>query len=98
MHRCLGRRVFEDGHEVIPAMGLRKKEQETTCCSSGGLCEQGTEIGNTYGPGRGTRPLKAKILRRQPQFFLRCRSASKSMFPEFLCQIFWGFIDSKNVF
>ena len=88
MHRCLGRRVFEDGHEVIPAMGLRKKEQETTCCSSGGLCEQGTEIGNTYGPGRGTRPLKAKILRRQPQKTnLRCRSASESVFAGILEQI-----------
>jgi len=31
-------------------------------------------------------------------FFLKCRSASESVFPGILDQIFRGFIDSKNVF
>jgi len=45
------------------------------------FAKQGTETETTYGPGRPVRPPEAKILRRQPQFsFLRCRSASESVF------------------
>jgi len=62
---------FNDGFSL-------KQEQGTTCSSSGGLCEQGTETGYTCGPGQPARPPEAKILRRQPQFFLRCRSGTAS--------------------
>ena len=48
---------------------------------------------NTYGPSRPARAPEAKILRRQPQIFLRCRSASESVFAGILDQIFQGFID-----
>jgi len=41
---------------------------------------------------RGRRRLKSAI------FFLRCRSASESVFPGNLDQIFRGCIDLKNVF
>ena len=50
--------------------------------------EQGTLIG-LVGP-RGRRRLKL------PQFFLRCRSASESVFPGILDQIFRGFIDLQK--
>ena len=67
----------------------------TTFPLSGVLWEQGTGTGNTYGPGRPARLPGAKMT---PEFFLRCRSASESVFPGILDQIFRGFIDSNNVF
>ena len=67
----------------------------TTFPLSGVLWEQGTGTGNTYGPGRPARLPGAKMT---PEFFLRCRSASESVFPGILDQIFQGFVDLKNVF
>jgi hypothetical protein len=66
--------------------GNRNKEQLVPA-----VCEQGTETRNTYEPDLPARPPEANL-------FLICRSASESVFPGILDQIFRGFIDSKNVF
>ena len=57
--------------------------------------KQGTETEITYVPGRPARPLKAKF---RTFFFLKCRSASESVFAGILDQMFQGFIDSYNMF
>jgi len=65
---------------------------------SGVLWEQGIVTGNTYGPGRPTRPPEAKFLWCQPQKInLRCRSASENVFGT-LVQNFRGFNDLKRCF
>ena len=55
------------------------------------FAKQGTETERTYGP-------VAPRGRRRAIFFLRCRSASESVFARIFDQNFQGFIDSKKCF
>jgi len=75
--------------------GLWKQKQKKVAPAVVSFAKQGTETGNTCGPGRPARPPDAKICH---IFFFRCRSASESVFAGILDQIFQGFIDSRNVF
>ena len=56
--------------------------------------KQGTEIGNTYGTGRPARLPEAKIWEKK----IACHSASESVLPGTLDQIFRGLINLQNVF
>ena len=81
-----------------PAVGFPARITETrtrkNLLQQWWLVRTGTETGNTYGPGRPARPPEAKI--RCCKKKLTCRSASESVFPGILDQIFRGFIDSKK--
>ena len=75
--------------------GLRKQKLETTCFRSGVLCETGNRNRNNLWSWS---PCEAAGGQNCCNFFLRCRSASESVFAGILDQIFHGFINSKNVF